>query len=99
MRRYQLPPHYSEGSTETVSAHMTFPVPAKQTTCPCIGGSSRDILFVTTASNFFNESRYTDEPLAGSVFMFQLPSAEYYKDENLFDDSLSLETCPITVNK
>jgi hypothetical protein len=26
------------------------------------------------------------------VFMFQLPSAEYYKDENLFDDSLSLET-------
>jgi hypothetical protein len=40
-----------------------------------------------------------DEPLAGSVFMFQLPSAEYYKDENLFDDSLSLETCPIAVNK
>jgi len=65
---------------------LSFHTPVKQTTCPCIGGPAGDILFVTTASNFFVEERFTKEPLAGHVFMFKLPTSEYYIAENLFDD-------------
>lgn len=73
-------------ATSSATPVLSFYAPAKQTTCPCIGGPNGDILFVTTASNFFSEERYIKEPLAGHVFMFKLPSSEYYIAENLFGD-------------
>jgi hypothetical protein len=101
VKRYELspppppPPHASNtpAVTATVAATvtMTIPVCAKQTTCPCIGGPDGDILFVTTASNFFSEAsvRYVEEPLAGHLFMYKLPSPGYYIAESLFNDDTS----------
>lgn len=65
---------------------ICIPFPVKQMTCPCIGGPSGNILFATSASNFFASERYREEPLAGSLFLVKLSTSEYYIPENRFVD-------------
>jgi hypothetical protein len=62
-------------------------LPASQATCPCIGGPEGNLLFVTTACNWYSDARKEEEPLAGSLLIYRLPDTlEFKSTETLFAD-------------
>lgn len=89
VNRYNLAPALHENTVQgpnSLPITMSVPIPVKQTTCPCIGGPDGNLLFVTTGSNFYFEDRYTEEPMAGQLFIHKLPTSEYFVSGILFRD-------------
>lgn len=60
---------YDTGGSET----CRFDLPASQITCPTLGGTQFDELYLTSARQGLNAKALEIEPAAGGVFMLQVP--------------------------
>lgn len=50
---------------------LIIDLPVCQPTCVAFGGDNLDLLFVTSARAGLSEERLADEPMSGSLFVYQ----------------------------
>eukprot|EP00386_Alphamonas_edax_P009351 GDKI01030781.1.p1 GENE.GDKI01030781.1~~GDKI01030781.1.p1 ORF type:complete len:403 (+),score=139.35 GDKI01030781.1:53-1261(+) len=60
--------------TPTGRLDMVVEVPVPNPTCPCFGGPDMDTLFITTTRKRMSEEQLAQQPEAGGVYAFKLPS-------------------------